>query len=59
MASKSTLSFGQRASGHPNALVKKLFDIAEKKETNIVLSADLTTTKDLLNIANSKYCKEV
>lgn len=54
MASKSTLSFGQRATNHPNALVKRLFNIAEKKKTNIVLSADLTTTKDLLEIANSK-----
>lgn len=55
MASKSTLSFGQRATNHPNALVKRLFNIAEKKKTNIVLSADLTTTKDLLEIANSKF----
>lgn len=54
MTSKSTLSFGQRALNHPNALVKRLFDIAERKKTNIVLSADLTTTKDLLDIANSK-----
>lgn len=55
MASKSTLSFGQRATNHPNALVKRLFNIAEKKKTNIVLSADLTTTKDLLEIANSEF----
>jgi orotidine-5'-phosphate decarboxylase len=54
MASKNTLSFSQRASNHPNALVKRLFKIAEQKETNIVLSADLTTTKDLLEIADSE-----
>ncbi|KAK5058909.1 hypothetical protein LTR84_011173 [Exophiala bonariae] len=53
MTSKNTLSFGQRASNHPNALVKRLFQIAEQKKTNIVLSADLTTTKDLLEIADS------
>lgn len=58
MASKSTSLFPQRASSHPNALVRRLFNIAEKKKTNIVLSADLTTTKDLLDIANSKSCKK-
>lgn len=54
MASRSTQSFGQRAAGHPNQLVKRLFSIAEKKSTNVVLSADLTTTKELLEIADRK-----
>lgn len=54
MASKSTASYAQRAATHSNALVKRLFGIAERKQTNIVLSADLTTTKDLLAIADSK-----
>lgn len=54
MASKSALSYGQRAQGHTNPLVRKLFAIAEEKKTNVVLSADLTTTKELLAIADSK-----
>ncbi|KAJ9643248.1 orotidine 5'-phosphate decarboxylase [Knufia peltigerae] len=53
MASKSTLSYSQRAKGHANPLVRKLFAIAEEKKTNVVLSADLTTTKELLAIADS------
>lgn len=52
MASQSHLSFAQRAANHPNQLTKRLFGIAERKKTNIVLSADLTTTADLLKIAN-------
>ncbi|KAK5272515.1 orotidine 5'-phosphate decarboxylase [Exophiala xenobiotica] len=53
MASKSNLSYSRRAADHPNPLVRKLFAIAEKKRTNVVLSADLTTTKELLAIADS------
>ncbi|KIV95605.1 orotidine 5'-phosphate decarboxylase [Exophiala mesophila] len=53
MASKSNLSFETRAVNHPNPLVKRLFAIAERKQTNIVLSADLTTSKELLGIADS------
>jgi hypothetical protein len=54
MASKSTLTYAQRAARHPNPLVKKLFEIADRKKTNVVLSADLTTTKELLAIADSE-----
>lgn len=54
MASKSNLSFAERASKHPHPLAKRLFQIAEDKKTNVVLSADLTTTKELLAIAESK-----
>jgi len=54
MASRSTVSFAQRGAEHPNPLVGRLFEIAEKKKTNVVLSADLTTTKELLTIADSK-----
>ncbi|KAI1612121.1 orotidine 5'-phosphate decarboxylase [Exophiala viscosa] len=53
MASRSTVSFAQRGAEHPNPLVGRLFEIAEKKKTNVVLSADLTTTKELLTIADS------
>ncbi|EXJ88701.1 orotidine 5'-phosphate decarboxylase [Capronia coronata CBS 617.96] len=52
MASRSSLSYAQRAEEHRSPLVKKLFAIAERKKTNIVLSADLTTTNELLDIAD-------
>ncbi|OOF92397.1 hypothetical protein ASPCADRAFT_210262 [Aspergillus carbonarius ITEM 5010] len=52
MSSKSQLSYSARASKHPNALAKKLFEIAEAKKTNVTVSADVTTTKDLLDLAD-------
>jgi len=55
MASRSDLSYEQRAKDHPNPLVKRLFHIAREKKTNIVLSADLTTTEELLSLADSKF----
>lgn len=51
MTTKSKLPFGERAKHHPNALARRLFEIAEAKQTNIVVSADLTTTEELLSIA--------
>ena len=53
MASKSQASFAQRASA-ATGLTRTLFEIAERKKTNIVLSADLTTTDELLKIANGR-----
>jgi orotidine-5'-phosphate decarboxylase len=53
MSSKSSLSYAERAKAHPNPLAKKLFEIAEAKKSNVVVSADLTTTKSLLDIADS------
>ena len=54
MASQSTSSFAERSKRHAHPLARKLFNIAERKKSNVVLSADLTTTKDLLAIADSK-----
>jgi len=59
MASRSNLSYAQRAQGHANPLVQRLFEIAERKKTNIVLSADLTTSRELLAIADSKSTHSV
>ncbi|KAH0829383.1 orotidine 5'-phosphate decarboxylase [Fonsecaea monophora] len=53
MASQSHLPYSQRAQRHPHPLVRRLFEIAERKKTNVVLSADLTTTEELLAIADS------
>jgi len=55
MTSRSNLKYGQRAQEHNNPLVKKLFQIAESKKSNVVVSADLTTTKELLELADSQY----
>lgn len=52
MSSQTGLTFAQRAEKHPHALTRRLFGIAERKQTNIVLSADLTTTDELLKIAD-------
>jgi orotidine-5'-phosphate decarboxylase len=43
-----TETYARRAADHPNRLSQKLFEIAASKKTNIALSADLTTTKELL-----------
>lgn len=52
MSSKSQLTYSARASNHPNALAKRLFQIAETKKTNVTVSADVTTTKELLDLAD-------
>ena len=54
MASKTTHAYAERAAAHPNQLSSRLFEIAESKKTNITLSADLTTTKELLDIADGE-----
>lgn len=52
MSSKSHLTYGARASNHPNPLARKLFEVAEAKKSNVTVSADLTTTEELLNLAD-------
>ncbi|EXJ74517.1 orotidine 5'-phosphate decarboxylase [Cladophialophora psammophila CBS 110553] len=52
MASSSHLPYAQRAQKHPHPLGRRLFEIADRKKTNVVLSADLTNTKELLAIAD-------
>jgi len=54
MASKSRLSFAKRAQQHRNPLVRQLFELAERKQSNVVLSADVTTTQELLDLADSR-----
>jgi orotidine-5'-phosphate decarboxylase len=52
MSSKSHLTYSTRANQHPNVLAKKLFEIAEAKKTNVTVSADVTTTRELLDLAD-------
>lgn len=53
MASKSNVPYSLRAKHHSNPVVKKLFEIAETKKTNVIFSADQRTTADLLAFAES------
>ncbi|KAJ5336154.1 uncharacterized protein N7506_004176 [Penicillium brevicompactum] len=52
MSSKSQLTYGARAKSHPNPLARKLFQVAEEKKSNVTVSADVTTTKELLDLAD-------
>ncbi|KAI9374003.1 Orotidine 5'-phosphate decarboxylase domain-containing protein [Aspergillus egyptiacus] len=52
MSSKSHLSYAARATNHPNPLTRKLFTIAEEKQTNVTVSADVTTSAELLDLAD-------
>ena len=59
MASRSRLSFAKRAEQHKHPLAKQLFQLAEKKQSNVVVSADLTTTDELLDLADSRCYLEI
>ncbi|TPX39884.1 orotidine-5'-phosphate decarboxylase [Synchytrium endobioticum] len=48
-----TLSYGQRAHAHPNALSKRLLELMESKKTNLCVAADVTSKHDLLRIADA------
>lgn len=52
MSSKSQVTYGVRASNHPNPLARKLFQVAEAKKSNVTVSADVTTTQELLDLAD-------
>jgi orotidine-5'-phosphate decarboxylase len=50
----SSKSYAARAEAHKYPLIRRLFQIMEKKQTNLALSADLSDTKSLLDLADSK-----
>lgn len=52
MSSASQQPYSVRAQKHPNVLVRRLFEIAEAKKTNVTVSADVTTTRELLDLAD-------
>lgn len=55
MSSLSNLTYEVRASKHRNPLAQRLFRIAEQKKSNVVISADVTTSKDLLDLAEGVH----
>lgn len=59
MASKSNLPFGKRGEIHKHPVTKRLFQIAESKQSNLVISADFTDSKSLLKCADGKSIKRV
>ncbi|KAK7959937.1 orotidine 5'-phosphate decarboxylase [Apiospora aurea] len=42
------LSYHERSLHHPHPVAKRLFEVAEQKKTNLVISADFTNTEALL-----------
>lgn len=48
----SSLSYRERASLSPHPLAKELFSIMERKQSNLALAADVSTSGELLELAN-------
>lgn len=49
----SHISFAERANTTLSAIARRLFLLMEEKKTNLALSADVTTSEDLLGLADS------
>ncbi|KAG0167474.1 orotidine 5'-phosphate decarboxylase [Apophysomyces sp. BC1034] len=45
-------SYAERAQQHPNACARSLFELMERKQTNLSVAVDVTTKKELLAIAD-------
>ncbi|CZR64428.1 probable Orotidine 5'-phosphate decarboxylase [Phialocephala subalpina] len=52
MSSKSTLPYATRAKNHLHPVARRLFDVAEAKKSNVIISADMGTTEELLKLAD-------
>lgn len=55
MTSLSQKTYAERASVHPNLVARRFFETTEAKQSNLIVSADFTTTEALLHCADSKY----
>ena len=55
MSSLSDLTYEARAAKHRNPLARQLFSLAARKGTNVVVSADVTTSQELLDLADRAY----
>lgn len=49
----SSLSYGKRAELIENKVGKKLLELMERKKTNLAVAADVTTTEELINLADT------
>ena len=49
---KTTLSYSERASFTKNPTARQLLELMDRKETNLAVSADVTTKNDLLSLAD-------
>src|SRR5689334_21401548 len=54
MASLSAESYRERARGDLHPVAKRLFEIADAKQSNLALSADVTDSKSFLELADSQ-----
>jgi orotidine-5'-phosphate decarboxylase len=48
----SAQTYAARARSHKSPLARRLFEIMEKKRSNLAISADMTDTKSLLEMAD-------
>ncbi|KAI9300792.1 Orotidine 5'-phosphate decarboxylase [Cunninghamella echinulata] len=46
-------TYADRGKAHPNACARALFEVMERKKTNLSLALDVTTKKELLSIAEA------
>ncbi|KAI8375691.1 orotidine-5'-monophosphate decarboxylase [Choanephora cucurbitarum] len=46
-------TYSERAKQHPNACARSLFELMERKQSNLSVAVDVTTKKELLSIADS------
>ncbi|KAK0640744.1 orotidine 5-phosphate decarboxylase pyrG-penicillium chrysogenum [Cercophora newfieldiana] len=53
MTSLSNVSFHKRAMGNLHPIAKRLFEIADGKQSNLAVSADVTDSKSLLDLADN------
>ena len=53
MTSRSTLTYAERAARHSHPVARMFLETAERKELNVIVSADLTTIAELLKYANA------
>lgn len=53
MSSLTTKSYASRASSHSNPTAKRLLEIMERKKSNLALSIDVTTCKEVLDIVRT------
>jgi orotidine-5'-phosphate decarboxylase len=46
-------TYTERGQQHPNACARSLFELMERKQTNLSVAVDVTTKKELLSIADA------